>query len=71
MIHVTRLNGLPFLINAELIEQLEQTPDTVIVLTSGTSVIVKESVDQVMNRILEYRRAISRGPALLQPLEKG
>jgi flagellar protein FlbD len=71
VIHVTKLNGLPFLINAELIEQLQQTPDTVIVLTSGTSVVVKETVDQVIKRVMDYRRSIVQGtPSTVEP-EKG
>lgn len=59
MIHVTRLNGHSFLLNAELIEQLDSTPDTVIVLTNGTSIVVKESADQVLERVLEYKRMIN------------
>jgi flagellar protein FlbD len=70
VIQVTKLNGLPLLINAELIEQLQQTPDTVIMLTSGTSVVVKETVDQVLSRVLDYRRSILQGPIIPQEMRK-
>lgn len=61
MIHVTRLNGHSFLLNAELIEQLDSTPDTVIVLTNGTSIVVRESADLVLERVLEYKRMVNGG----------
>ncbi len=55
MIHVTRLNGAKFIVNAELIEQIESTPDTVITLTTGNNIIVRESVEDVRNRVIKYR----------------
>jgi flagellar protein FlbD len=57
MIMVTRLNGTSVMLNAELIEQIESTPDTLISLTTGNKVNVLESVDEVVRRILDYRRA--------------
>ncbi len=63
MIRLTRLSGDPFLLNPDLIEHLETTPDTVITLTTGHQYMVRESSEEVLNRVLEFRRAISRPPA--------
>ncbi len=63
MIRLTRLNGDPFLLNPDLIEHVETTPDTVINLTSGHQYMVRESSEEVLNRVLEFRRAISHPPA--------
>lgn len=49
-----------FVLNAELIESIEETPDTVITLTSGKKLIVCESMDEVVRRVMEYRRSLSR-----------
>ena len=56
MIKVTRLKGTQMVVNAELIELIEETPDTVITLTTGHKVIVEETVDQVINAVVRYRR---------------
>jgi flagellar protein FlbD len=58
MILLTRLNGSELVINAELIESVEATPDTVVTLTTGKRIIVTESVSQVSRRALAYRRAV-------------
>lgn len=58
MIMVTRLDGSELIINADLIESAEATPDTVITLTTGKRIIVQESVAQVSRRVLAYKRAI-------------
>jgi len=55
MIEVTRLNGLPLVINAELIKFVEATPDTLISLTTGEKVMVKEAVALVTERVFDYR----------------
>ncbi len=60
MIRLTRLNGDPFLLNPDLIEHVEVTPDTVINLTTGHQFMVRESAEQVASRVLEFRRAISQ-----------
>ena len=56
MIDVTRLNGKALTINAELIETVEETPDTVITLTTGKKIIVKESRQNVKNLVILYRK---------------
>jgi len=59
MIKVARLKSQEeFILNAELIETIEETPDTVITLTSGRKLIVEDSMDQVVRKIMDYRRAI-------------
>lgn len=59
MISVTRLNGDELNINAELIETLESTPDTLITLTTGRKMMVLESADEVIDRVLQYRSKIA------------
>lgn len=58
MIEVTRLKGSTIIINAELIEMIEETPDTVITLTSGKKFIVSESGKEVTNLVIDYKRKI-------------
>ena len=56
MIRVTRLNKSSFVINAEWIETIEATPDTVIVLVNGKRFVVTESVDEIIRRVVEYKK---------------
>ncbi|MCB9846180.1 MAG: flagellar FlbD family protein [Phycisphaeraceae bacterium] len=67
MIALTRLNGRRFVLNAELIRQVEENPDTVITLISGEHVVVRESTSEVVERSIEYRRHLRHGlpPAAL------
>ena len=58
MIEVTKLNGVPILINPDLIETVEETPDTVISFTTGKKIIVKESRQEVKNLVKSYRKDI-------------
>ena len=62
MIKLTRLNNAALIINAELIEFVEESPDTIITLTTGQKIMVKESVDEVVERVMEYRRSIASRP---------
>ena len=66
MIHVTRLNHEDLILNADLIEMIESTPDTVLTLLTGKKMMVLESPDVVMDRVLEYRQ--KAGPVLVRPL---
>lgn len=54
MIRVSRLNGSEFVLNAEMIRTVEATPDTTIRLSGGETLIVRESVDEVVARAVEY-----------------
>jgi flagellar protein FlbD len=58
MISVTRLNGDRFVVNAELIKTITATPDTTIALISNERLLVKESVEEVVSRAIEYGRSI-------------
>jgi len=62
MIQVTRINHLPLVLNADLIEHMESTPDTVISLTNGQKLVVLESVDEVVKRVIDFRRLIHAIP---------
>lgn len=57
MIKLTRLDGEPFLLNAELIKYVEQRPDTFITLTGGDRIVVGETPDEVLRRTLDYHRS--------------
>ena len=58
MIQLTRLNTHPLTINSDLIKFIEQAPDTVITLVTGEKVVVRESAEEVMRRIVEFRKAV-------------
>jgi flagellar protein FlbD len=56
MIVLSRLNGDKFVLNAYFIETIEETPDTVISLTSGKKLMVKDKAEDVVKRVIEYKR---------------
>ncbi len=56
MISVTRLNDQPLVINAELIKTVESTPDTLITLINGDRMMVKESLEEIVRKAVEYGR---------------
>lgn len=58
MIRLTRLNDLEFVLNNDLIETIEETPDTVVSLSNGKKFVVKESVDEIVERMIQYKRRI-------------
>ncbi|WP_129596939.1 flagellar FlbD family protein [Anaerophilus nitritogenes] len=58
MIKVTRLSGKKYMINCDLIESIESTPDTVITLTTGKKIVVLEDVDQMIDKIIKYKQKI-------------
>ena len=58
MIRVTRLNGTEYYINPHQIESIEVRPDTTLLMLSGKYVVIKEKVEEVIDRIVEYRRRI-------------
>ncbi|MBW1700743.1 MAG: flagellar FlbD family protein [Deltaproteobacteria bacterium] len=61
MIEVTRLDNSKILVNVEMIQSLQATPDTVITFTTNGKMIVKEPVDEVSKRILRYQRSMHTG----------
>lgn len=58
MVKLTRLSGTQFVLNAEMVQEIESTPDTIVTLTSGKKVMVKESVEDVIQAVLEYKRSV-------------
>ena len=60
MIKITRLNGTEQVVNAEMIEFVEATPDTIITLISGKKLMISESVDQVVERVIEYKKSANQ-----------
>ncbi len=56
MVTLTKLNGTIVSVNAELIETLEKTPDTIVTLVNGKKYLVQEPVEEVVARVIEYRR---------------
>lgn len=58
MVTLTKLNDQLFTINADLIETLEETPDTVIVMATGNKYVVKETQQEIINKIVQYKRRI-------------
>ena len=58
MIEVTRLNDTKLIINADMIEKVEESPDTVITLTSGNKIIVKESRQEIKNLVILYKKEV-------------
>ena len=61
MIQLTRFNGEVIYINAELIEMVEATPDTVLKFTTGNKLVVQETVEEICKLVLEYKREIFKG----------
>ena len=58
MIKLTRLNHVPLIVNADLIEHVEATGDTVVALTTGQKFMVLESAEEVVEKVIQYRKAI-------------
>jgi flagellar protein FlbD len=73
MIRLTRLNRAPLVVNSDLIEHVENTPDTVIFMTTGQKFVVLETPDAVIEKIREFRRSIGcewRMPSAIPPESK-
>lgn len=68
MIQLTRLNHVPLIVNSDLIEHVEVTPDTVVALTTGQKFLVLESAEEVVERVIQFRKAILAAGC---PLKKG
>lgn len=58
MIALRRLNNQPIMVNCDLIESVESTPDTVVTLTSGNKLIVRDTLEEVRQRIIDFKRQI-------------
>jgi flagellar protein FlbD len=58
VIRVTHLNGKPFVVNAELIKYVEESPDTVLTMRDGDRIVVRETAETVVARAVEYTRSV-------------
>jgi flagellar protein FlbD len=65
VIAVTRLNDQAFIVNADLIETIEANPDSVITLTTGRKYVVRESVDEIVRRVMDYHERVV--PTIIPP----
>jgi len=61
MIHLTRLNNKPLVVNSDLIKFVEQSPDTLVTLITGEKIVVLEKPNDVLTRVIEFRRAVLQG----------
>jgi flagellar protein FlbD len=69
MIRLTRINRVPLVLNSDLIEHLEVTPDTVIAMTTGDKFMVLESADEVIQKVVEFRRSIADRLPPIKPIQ--
>jgi len=58
LIFVTRLDGKRIVINAEIIEIIEETPETIVTMTTGRKVTVKEKIDEIVDKVKSYKQEI-------------
>lgn len=58
MIRLTRLNGSGFVLNCELIETLEPTPDTIITTTTGKKLVVAETIEEIVEKVIQYKKSV-------------
>ncbi len=64
MIQLTRLNNQPLAVNADLIKFVERAPDTVITLITGEKIVVRETTQEVLDRIVRFRRSLGGAPGI-------
>ena len=62
MIEVTRLNDKSLIVNCELIQFIEETPDTVVTFTDGKKIVVKETKEELVTKVISYKRKIFEKP---------
>jgi flagellar protein FlbD len=61
MVAVTGLNGVTFAINSDLIEHVEATPDTVITLTTGNKLVIREGLEELTAKVIAFRHSVQTG----------
>jgi flagellar protein FlbD len=69
MIPLVRIDGSEVVVNADLIATVEKTPDTMLTLTTGHHILVKQTVEEVVSLVVNYRRRLACGPIVVG--EKG
>lgn len=65
MIHLTRINRVPLVLNSDLIEHVEATPDTVVSLVTGQKIRVLESPADIVEKVVQFRRSIGGGLSIV------
>lgn len=68
MIALHKLNGSSVVVNAELIETLEPGPQTVVHLATGNKVLVRETADEIVSKVVEYRKAVNASGKAVNPI---
>lgn len=66
MIRLTRFDGTVFIVNCDIIQYVEATPDTIITLTTRDKLMVREKVDEVIESVIEFKRKIYRGDLAIE-----
>jgi flagellar protein FlbD len=61
MIHLTRLNKQPLMVNSDLIKYVESSPDTLLTLMGGDKIVVRETPEEVIQRVIAFRRQVLEG----------
>ena len=69
MIKLHKLNGAEIVVNAELIESVESTPDTVLNLATGNRFLVKDTVQEVVDKTIEYKKKVYADRKHINPIE--
>jgi flagellar protein FlbD len=65
MINLTKFQGKEFYINSDLIETIEETPDTMITLITGKKITVQESSEEVVKKVIEFRKEVAGPPRVI------
>ena len=71
MIKVSRINGTELVINADLIEFIEAAPDTIISLTTGNKIVVRDSTDEIIEKVAKFRRFSFPQPKSVTEMKEG
>ena len=61
MIRITRFDGTQVVVNSDIIQTVEETPDTIVTLTTGDKMMIKETVDEVIQAVIEFKRSVFAG----------
>jgi len=69
MIKLRKLNGTEIVVNAELIESVESTPDTVLNLATGNRFLVRDGVQDVIDKVVEYKKQVYANKKCINPIE--
>ena len=71
MIALQRLNGEPFMLNSDLIESVESTPDTVVKLSTGRTIVARNSIEDIVRKIVKYKQLCSQAIQVVHKTEGG